>query len=80
MCKNKITDKGFEKLISVCGSVTNLNLSNNMLTEEILNMIVKNRDKLSPLRIINVSSNRFNERKARAKVEALKKIGIIVTL
>ena len=80
LCKNHLTNGGFEKLIDVLGSTSNLNLSHNKYTEEILNVILKNRDKLSPLRIINISANLLNEKKVKNKVEALKKIGIIVTL
>ena len=80
LSKNYLTDHGFEKLINVFGTTSNLNLSHNQFTEEILNIIIKNRDKLSPLRIINISSNNLNEKKARTKIEALKKIGIIVTV
>ena len=78
--KNKITDGGFSKIIDFLGSTSNMNLSNNELTEETLSMIIKNRDRFSPLRILNISSNKVSERKAKPMVEALKKIGIIVTL
>ena len=40
-------------------------------------MIIKYRDKLSPLRIVNLSGNKINERKAKTRIEALKKMGII---
>lgn len=78
--KNCLTDIGFEKLIPYLGSSSNLNLSFNNLSEEALNLILKNRDKFSPLRIVNISSNKIDEKKAKPIVEALKKIGINVSL
>ena len=80
LSKNHLIDQGFEKLVDVFGTTSNLNLSHNQFTEEILGVILKNRDKLSALRIINISSNSLNDKRARTKIEALKKIGIIVTV
>ena len=53
-------------------------MSNNKMTEEVLSMIIKNRDKLAPLRIINLYGNPINPKAAKTRVDALKKMGVIV--
>lgn len=65
---NCITDKGFEEIVKFIGSTTNLNLAYNKLTEEALNIIIKNRDLMSPLRIVNLSGNDFIEKKCKGKI------------
>ena len=75
---NELTDQGFEGIIDFLGSTSNLNLSNNQLTEEVLSILIKNRDKLSPLRIINLFGNPVNSRKSKTRIDALKKMGVIV--
>ena len=50
------------------------------MTEEVLGMIIKHRDQLLSLRIINLSYNQVNDRKAKTKIDTLKKMGVIVNL
>ena len=52
-----------------------------MLTEDILDELLNWKEILQKLRIVNLTHNRIlNERRAKNKVEDLKKLGIIVTL
>ena len=78
--KNKLTNAGISKAIVYLTHTTNLNLSENNLTEDILAQFVERKEKLMNLRIINLWQNKMNERKAKSWVEELKKRGIIVTL
>lgn len=57
-----------------------MNLANNQLTEESLNIIIKNKEKLGPLKIVNISGNKYNEKKAKLRVEEIKKMKIVITL
>ena len=78
--KNKLTNQGISKAIVYLSNTTNLNLSENNLTEDILGQFVEKKEKLMNLRIVNLWHNKINERKAKSWVEELKKRGIIVTL
>lgn len=52
-----------------------------MLTEEILDVFIANRDKLAPLRIVNIKSNKIKISKmVRDKIAALNKMGMMVHL
>lgn len=66
--QNQISDSGFLGMVEYLNSTSNLNLSYNLLTEEALSIIIENRDKLSPLRIVNLSFNKINEKKAKTKI------------
>jgi hypothetical protein len=57
-----------------------LNLANNQLTDESLNTIIKSKEKLGPLKIVNISGNKYNEKKAKLRVEEIKKMKIVITL
>lgn len=45
-----------------------------------MSIIINNRDQISPLRIVNLSSNNLNDKKSKARIDALKKMGIIVNV
>lgn len=64
-----LTDQGFSNLLDLFGTTSNLNLAGNMLTEDCLSLILKYREKFSPLRIVNFSGNKFNDKKAKVKIE-----------
>ena len=78
--KNKLTNSGIIRAIPYLSNTTNLNLSENNLTEEVLGQFVEKKDKIMNLRIMNLWHNKMNERKAKSWVDELKKRGIIVTL
>ena len=61
--------------------VTNINLANNQINNTALDVILKNKEKLDMLRVINLTHNLIQlDKKYKAKVEEIKKMGIIVTL
>ena len=80
LSQNNLTDAGFIKIMDLLNSTSNLNLSYNKMTEEILTLLSKNKDKLATLRIINLSFNQVNEKKAHMKLDGLKKIGFTINL
>lgn len=43
-------------------------------------MLTKNRDKISPLRIVNMTYNGLNEKRCKTRLDTLKKMGIIVNV
>ena len=48
-------------------SLNNINLENNLLTEKFIDILISNRDRLAPLRIVNVKGNRIIEEKVKGK-------------
>lgn len=80
LIKNKLTNEGLGKMLELIPHVTNLNLSFNQLSDDALLQLLANRPKVATLRIINLSNNRINERKAKAAIDELKKQGLIVTI
>lgn len=80
LVKNNLTNEGVSKLMELIPSVTNLNLSFNQLGEEALGVILASKQQVPLLRIINISNNKINERKAKATLDELKRQGIIVTI
>ena len=80
MVKNNLSNEGLNRIIELIPNVTNLNLSFNGLGEESLVTILAHRQQLPVLRIINISNNKINERKAKSTVDELKRQGIIVTI
>ena len=79
--KNRLTNFGMINLFSFLGNCANLNLSYNQLTEDILDEIIRLRGSMKHLKILNLTQNKIiNERKAKIKIEELKKVGIIVTI
>lgn len=81
LCFNLITDEGFGAAIEFLGNMTNLNLSNNLLTERALDIVLKNKDKLAPLRLLNLRGNKCTKGvHTKSKVQALSKMGVVVCL
>lgn len=80
LSKNKLTNEGLKAIVPLIYYSINVNLSHNSLTEDALDELIRKRQKLPNLRIINVASNKLNERKVKSKVQVLKKLGIIITL
>ena len=80
LVKNNLSNEGLNKIIEFIPNVTNLNLSFNGLGEDSLLTILSHRQQLPVLRIINISNNKINERKAKSTVDELKRQGIIVTI
>lgn len=78
--KNKLTNEGLVRAVDFMPGVTNLNLAFNQLTDDALLNLLAQRQKVPNLRIINLSNNRINERKAKTAIDELKRMGIIVTI
>ena len=78
--ENQLSNQGFFKIIPYLGSCTNLNLSANRLSDDILGMIIESRDELAPLRLVNLSKNDIIEKKVKLKLETLKKMGILIQI
>ena len=58
-----------------------INLANNQLSSHVLDLILKNKDKLDMLRVINLTHNSIVlDKKGKAKMEEIKKAGIIVNI
>lgn len=77
---NLLTDEGFQHILSLIGSVSNLNLCNNNLTDGVLSMMIKNRDKIAPLRILKLTGNKIDASSAKTKIDSLKKMGVLVNI
>ena len=63
--------------------IANVNAANNELTEGIFDVIVKNKDRLDSLRVLNLTHNPVNmerDKKAALRLEEVKKMGVIVTM
>lgn len=80
LIRNKLTDEGFKKMFSYFGGVINLNLSQNLLTEHILDMIFDNIASFPSLKVLTLSQNKIIERKHKAKIEKLRKMEIMVSV
>ena len=57
-----------------------MNLSNNKLSETVVELILRKKEKLGQLRMLNLSNNKLNERKIKEKVGEFKKMNIVLTL
>jgi len=61
--------------------VSNINAANNLLNENIFDVILKYRDRLNSLKVINLSLNPISlDVKVLAKIEEVKKLNILITL
>lgn len=56
-----------------------MNLSYNLLTDDVVDILIDKRESLPCLRIINLSHNKINERRIKTKADELKRVGIITT-
>jgi len=57
-----------------------VNLSNNKLSELTVDLLLKKKDRLTSLRILNLANNKLNERKIKEKVAEFKRMNVVVTL
>lgn len=77
---NKLTDEAFPTLVQSCKRVSTLNLSYNSLTEKALEYIEQECNSLGYLENITLSHNKIVLRSVKDRIEALKRIGIKVSL
>ena len=81
LSKNKLTNEGVMQILPYLDFATSVNFSYNQLTEDVFDELIKCKEGLPYLRIVNLTHNRIiNEKKAKGKMEDLKKLGVIVTL
>lgn len=57
LCNNRLNVAGFERMTEFLQGVSNINLANNNLNENIFEVIARNKDRLESLRLINLSHN-----------------------
>ena len=80
LIRNKITDDGVTKLIPYLGNLISLNLSQNVLTDHVLNLFMDNRAHLPQLKSLVLSQTKIVERKSKALIEKVKKTGLAVSV
>lgn len=79
--RNKLTDNGIEKIIPSLVNAQILNLSQNNLTEAVIDIIIKHRyGYLSGLKNLILSQNKIIERKHKAKIDQLRAMNILVSV
>lgn len=80
LIRNKLTDEGVAKILPYLKNMTTVNLSQNILTDNVLDILAENSSSLPQLRTVILSQNKIIERKHRSKIEKLKKIGWTVSV
>ena len=61
--------------------VSNINAANNLINENIFDVILKYRDRLDSLKVINLTHNPINiDVKILGKMEEVKKMNIVISL
>jgi len=68
------------KFLPCLANASTLNLSQNGLTEAVLDIFIEARDNLPNLKNLILSQNKIIERKHRAKIEQLKSMGLVVSV
>ena len=67
--KNKLTNDGFVRILPYLDFATSINLSYNQLTEDVFDELLKCKEGLPYLRIVNLTHNRIiNEKKGKMKM------------
>ena len=74
LIRNKLTDEGISKLLPYLTNITTLNLSQNLLTDNVLDILHENKKYLPSLRTVILSQNKIVERKHKVKIDKLKKL------
>lgn len=80
LIRNKLTDECLKNIIPYLKNVSVLNLAQNYLTDESLDIIIRNKQELRELKSIVLSQNKMFQRKNREKVEMIKQLGVTVTM
>lgn len=80
LIRNKLSDQCIAKILPFFSNVTTLNLSQNMLTEQVLDILYENRKNLESLRTIILSQNKIVERKHKDKIEKIRKLNWNVSI
>jgi len=80
LIRNKLTDDGVNKIIPYLGNLVSLNLSQNVLTEQVLTLFMDNRISLPQLKSLVLSQTKIVERKSKSLIEKVKKMGLAVSV
>jgi aryl carrier-like protein len=81
ICNNRLTTAGFEKMTEYLQGVSNINAGNNDLNELIFEVILRHKERLDSLRMLTLAHNPVSmDKKAAARLEEVRRLGIIVTL
>jgi len=80
LIRNKLTDDGVNKIIPYLGNLVSLNLSQNVLTEQVLTLFMDNRISLPQLKSLVLSQTKIVERKSKPLIEKVKKMGLAVSV
>ena len=72
--RNKLSDEAVGKIIPYLSNIITLNLSQNFLTDHVLDILGESKQQLPKLKNIILSQNKIIERKHKAKLEKLRKL------
>ncbi len=78
--RNRLTDEALPRMLPALANLTTLYLSQNQLTEQALEHLLAASPALPNLRSLVLSQNRIIERKHKAAIERLRKLGIVVSV
>jgi len=78
--RNKLTDEALPKMIYALGNITTLYLSQNLLTEQAIEVLIASRSSLPSLKSVILSQNKIIERKHKGAIERLRKLDVVVSV
>ena len=78
--RNKLTDDAIVKMLPFLSGMITLNLSQNLLTERVLDIFIEHREMLPKVKSIILSLNKIIERKHKNKIDELRKLEITVSV
>jgi hypothetical protein len=73
LIRNKLTDEGLTKILPFNGDLATLNLSQILLTDKALDILISNRKMIPKIKNIVLSLNKIVERKEKKKIDELRK-------
>ena len=80
LIRNKLTDEGVTKMMPYFGNLLSINLSQNQLTENVLNLFIENKNNMPLLKSLVLSQTKIVERKSKPIIERLKKMEMGVSV
>ena len=78
LINNKLNDDAIQKILPYMGGVITLNLSQNFLTDRVLDILFNGKEHLHAIKSIILCQNKIIERKHKAKIDKLR--GLDLTL
>ena len=80
LIRNKLTDDTVLKIIPYLKGIITLNLSQNQLTDRVVDILIENRGTLESIKSVILSQNKINERKVKPKIDKLKLLDVVVSI